>query len=257
MLGAAAHAGWRRVDRYLREHAPHEDRRHDRPRLARARDARAAGRGGHGRGAAELLPRHARGARRDGRAACATPPGARGARWRSCRTSPARSCGSARCARTSSSSRPASTLTFVCGGEELAGRRPPHEHLLAGPARGRAARTRSCTSPTARCGCAWWRCAPASARSTPRSRSGGAVASRQGLNIPGPVAALPAVPEEDLRPAAPRRVDRRGHGRAVVRAVARGRRVRARAHAPAADREDGEAAGGRARRGDPAASPTA
>jgi len=28
---------------------------------------------------------------------------------------------------------------------------------------------------------------------------GGAVASRQGLNIPGPVASLPAVPEEDLR----------------------------------------------------------
>ena len=28
---------------------------------------------------------------------------------------------------------------------------------------------------------------------------GGAVASRQGLNIPGPIDALPAVPEEDLQ----------------------------------------------------------
>ena len=86
---------------------------------------------------------------------------------------------------------------------------------------------------------------------------GGAVASRQGLNIPGPVDALPAVPEEDLQLLAPRRVDRRRHGRAVVRALAGGRRIRARPHAPAADREDREAAGGRARGGDPRAPPTA
>ena len=50
---------------------------------------------------------------------------------------------------------------------------------------------------------------------------GGAVASRQGLNIPGPSTSLPAVPEEDLHLLAPRRVDRRRHGRAVVRAARR------------------------------------
>ena len=80
---------------------------------------------------------------------------------------------------------------------------------------------------------------------------GGAVASRQGLNIPGPrrVAAVGA--RGGPRAAAPRRVDRRGHGRAVVRAAPRGRRIGARPHAPAADRQDGEAPGGGARRGDP------
>ena len=53
-------------DLYLAVDAPHEDSRHHRPRLARARHASAHGRGGHGRRPAELLPRHARGARRNG-----------------------------------------------------------------------------------------------------------------------------------------------------------------------------------------------
>ena len=48
----------------------------------------------------------------------------------------------------------------------------------------------------------------------------------------------------------PRRVDRRRHGRALLRALARRHRIGARSHAPAADREDREAAGGGARRGD-------
>ena len=57
---------------------------------------------------------------------------------------------------------------------------------------------RSCTSPTAPCGCASSTCAPATCELDVEIEVGGAVASRQGLNIPGPVAALPAVPEEDL-----------------------------------------------------------
>ena len=40
--------------------------------------------------------------------------------------------------------------------------------------------------------------APAGRRGGSRGRGGGAVASRQGLNIPGPVDMLPAVPKEDL-----------------------------------------------------------
>ena len=86
---------------------------------------------------------------------------------------------------------------------------------------------------------------------------GGTVASRQGLNIPGRLDILPAVPEEDLE-----------HLRAGIEigvdivALSFVRRpedvhVRARAHAHPADREDREAAGRRARRGDPRASPTA
>ncbi len=47
------------------------------------------------------------------------------------------------------------------------------------------------------------------------------------------------------RPADVRRVDRRRHGRPVLRPPARGHQARARAHAPAADRQDREAPGGR------------
>ena len=79
---------------------------------------------------------------------------------------------------------------------------------------------------------------------------GGSVASRQGLNIPGETAALPSVPEEDFAPPRDRREDRRRPRRAVVRAPRRGHRGGPQAHAPAADRQDREAAGGAARRGD-------
>ena len=86
---------------------------------------------------------------------------------------------------------------------------------------------------------------------------GGAVASRQGLNIPGPVDALPAVPEEDL--------ELLRHGESIgvdmvalsfVRA-AEDVDDRARAHAPAADRQDREAAGGGAAPRRSSARPTA
>ena len=64
-----------------------------------------------------------------------------------------------------------------------------------GRARRRASsRARSSTWPTARCACACSRRAPAEQRARHRGRDRRRVASRQGLNIPGPVDALPAVP---------------------------------------------------------------
>ena len=140
---------------------------------------------------------------------------------------------------------PGERLTFHCGDDERTGRRPPHEHLLGGPRRRDRGGRRSSTSPTAPCACAPSTCARPSHEIEVEIEVGGAVASRQGLNIPGPVESLPSLPGGGPRAAAPRRVDRRGHGRAVVRAAPGGRRIRARPHAPAADRQDREAAGGR------------
>ena len=79
---------------------------------------------------------------------------------------------------------------------------------------------------------------------------GGSVASRQGLNIPGSTRGLAAVPEEDL--------DMLRFGESIgvdlvalsfVRTAEDVTTVR-QPHAPAADRQDREAAGGRRRRGD-------
>ncbi len=58
--------------------------------------------------------------------------------------------------------------------------------------------TRSCTSPTAPSACASTATRPGDGEIDAEVEIGGAVASRQGLNIPGEAAALPAVPEEDL-----------------------------------------------------------
>ena len=79
---------------------------------------------------------------------------------------------------------------------------------------------------------------------------GGAVASRQGLNIPGETAELPSVPEEDLKHV------QTGEQIGVdlvalsLRPPRRGHHLPAQAHAAAADRQDREAAGRAARRGD-------
>ena len=87
-----------------------------------------------------------------------------------------------------------------------------------------------------------------------RARGGGRGRRRRRV-APGPEHPRPARGAADGArggPRAPRgrREDRRRPRRAVVRALARGHRLPARAHPPAAHREDREAAGRRARRGD-------
>ena len=92
---------------------------------------------------------------------------------------------------------PGEQLTFMCGDGDRPGDAHADEHLVGGPAgRGRGGLD---PVPRGRLG--------APARHAVRTGDcevdveievGGAVASRQGLNIPGPVASLPAVPEEDL-----------------------------------------------------------
>ena len=105
---------------------------------------------GHGRRAAELLPRHARGARRDRRARARRRQPRSGGRSRSCRTCPGRSCGSARCATTSSSCAPGDQLTLCCGSDEPGDDDAACRSRWDGPAGGGRGRTTSCTSPTAR-----------------------------------------------------------------------------------------------------------
>ena len=63
------------------------------------------------------------------------------------------------------------SVTFVCGNGSPAGRRAADVDRLGRPRRTPSSRARSSTWPTAPCACAPWRCAPATARSTPRSRS--------------------------------------------------------------------------------------
>ena len=177
--------------------AAHEDRGHDRAGLARPRRPRADGRGGHGRRPAELLARHRRAARRD-RAARprgggprrpaggdpAGPPGPEAAHRR-------------RCARTPPSCSVGDVVTFECGNGSPAGdaRRmsiawdglataiDPGEvlYLADGAIRLRAVAVRG-----------------GDGEIDAEVEVGGTVASRQGLNIPGPLDILPAVPEEDL-----------------------------------------------------------
>ena len=119
--------------------------------------------------------------------------------------------------------KPGDDVTFVLRRQRRGRRRPAHVRSRGPACRhrrgGRDHLPRRRRRPPAREGHA----RPATARSTPRSRSAARVASRQGLNVPGEPAALPSVPEEDLEHAAHRRADRRRHGRAVVRAPRRGR----------------------------------
>ena len=179
-------------------HAPHEDRRHHRPRLARPRGARPDGRGGHGRRAAELLPRQRRASTRRPRSACATPPTAPAAPSRSCRTCPGRSCASA-----SSRDGHRRAQARRRGHVRLRRARRPRATRAACTSRGpgsptRSSPTRSSTSPTARCACGSRAHAAGDGEIDAVVEIGGSVASRQGLNIPGETAALPSVPEEDF-----------------------------------------------------------
>ena len=198
--------------------APHEDRRHHRPRLARRRDARADGRGGHGRRAAELLARHARAARRDRPARARAPPTARAA--------------------------PVAILQDLPG-PEAAHRPAARRTRRAQPGDKRDLRLRRRTRLGRRasaCRSPWAGLADAStpgdvlylADGAVRLRVsavragdgevdaeveiGGAVASRQGLNIPGRARRAAGRARGGPRAAARRRVDRRRPRRAVVRA---------------------------------------
>jgi pyruvate kinase len=101
----------------------------------------------------------------------------------------------------------------------------------------------SSTWPTARCACASVDVRTGDARGRSEIEVGGAVASRQGLNIPGPIESLPSVPEEDLELL--RHGESIGVDMVALSFVQRPRTSnRARPHAPAADRQDGEARGG-------------
>ena len=201
--------------------APHQDRRHHRSRLARPGDARADDRGGHGRRAAELLARGTTRCTPRPRAASATPPSAPGGRWRSCRTCPGPSCASASCAEGTVELKAGDPVTFVCGADDTARRRDTDVRRLAGAGQRHRARRGAVPGRRRACGCAARRCARATASSTPTSRSAAAVATRQGLNIPGPANELPSVPEEDLEHLRAGLRDGRRHGRAVVRAQRR------------------------------------
>ena len=95
--------------------------------------------------------------------------------------------------------KPGDEVTFVCGEHDASGA-TPGGCTSPGPASPtRSSPTRSSTSPTAPCGCASTRPAAGDGEIDASVEIGGSVASRQGLNIPGETAALPSVPEEDLR----------------------------------------------------------
>ena len=141
-------------------------------------------------------------------------------------------------------------VTFVCGERR---RRDGDASRLTvswpGLAAARRDGARRSTSPTARCACACIATRPEAGEFDCQVELGGVVASRQGLNIPGPADELPSVPEEDLEHLRAGHQDRRRPRRAQLRAPAGGHPPRPRAHAHPADREDREAAGGRTRRG--------
>ena len=86
---------------------------------------------------------------------------------------------------------------------------------------------------------------------------GGSVASRQGLNIPGETAALPSVPEEDFAHLSIG--EKIGVDLVALSFVRRAEDIETvrGAHAPAADRQDREAAGRRSARRRSSAPPTA
>ena len=125
--------------------------------------------------------------------------------------------------------------------------------LLGGAAGGGLRRATRSTSPTAGCGCVCSGRCPARIRCA--VEVGGAVASHQGLNMPG--TEVPAALRQPHRPGLGRLRGRAGHrpARGVLRPPRRGPGAR-RAPRPGgrrrhpADREDREAAGGRERRGD-------
>ena len=210
--------------------APHEDRRHHRPRLARSRGARADGRGGHGRRAAELLPRHRRAARRDRAARARRGRAAPAARSRSSRTCPGPKLRIGALRDDIVELKPGDRVTFVCGDGD-AGSATRGGCRSPGPGwPTRSSPTRSSTSPTARSACASTAVRAGDGEIDAEVEIGGAVASRQGLNIPGRADDAARGARGGPRAPARRRVDRRRPRRAVVRAPRRGRRRIVREH---------------------------
>ena len=133
--------------------------------------------------------------------------------------------------------------------ERAAGRRESHDDLLAGP-RGRARAGRD-PLPRRRIGEAAGEPRARERRRVRRpSRGGGRGRFAPGHEHPGPDRHRSLGARGGSRAVAPRRVDRRRHGRALLRAPPRGHPQRAPPYAPAADRQDGEAPSGRSRGGD-------
>ena len=150
-------------------------------------------------------------------------------------------------ATTRSSSSPATTLTIACGDDD--GHLGTTSRACAISWAGLAARRRGRRRPLPRRRRVRLRATHVRAGDgeiDAEVEIGGTVASRQGLNIPGEAAELPAVPGGGPRAPARRRADRRRPRRAVVRAPRRRTSTFVREHTrTAADREDREAAGGR------------
>ena len=100
---------------------------------------------------------------------------------------------------TSPSSSPATQVTFVCGEQRRGGRRAADVHHLGRPRRHGRRRTRSIYLADGAVRLRVTEARAADGEIDAVVEIGGSVASRQGLNIPGETAALPSVPEEDLR----------------------------------------------------------
>ena len=130
---------------------------------------------------------------------CGTPPVGWDGRWRSCRTCPVRSCASGRWPTDLVELTPGELLTFVCGDGDQPG--DGHQMSVSWPGLADAVEPDSILYLAD--GAVRLRVAGVRSRgmrgATPRSRSGAPVASRQGLNIPGPWRGLPAVPERGPR----------------------------------------------------------
>ena len=93
--------------------------------------------------------------------------------------------------------KPGDHVTFVCGDEGLG---TAARLYVARPSSApRCPPATSCTSPTAPSACASRRSAPGDLEIDAEVEVGGAVASRQGLNVPGPLEQIASVPEEDLK----------------------------------------------------------
>ena len=90
------------------------------------------------------------------------------------------------------------SVTFVCGNGSPPGRRPADVDRLGRPRPRHRCRARSSTWPTASVRLRAVAVRAGDGEIDAEVEVGGTVASRQGLNIPGPLDILPAVPEEDL-----------------------------------------------------------